>query len=464
MEGKRKPTLSELRVGIFVVAAGAVLAVAIFTIGNQVGLLEETFLAKTYLNNVSGLKPGDLVRLGGVDVGNIVEVRMSRAEDGLPQTQANARTQQEIQELTRRAGRLQTTLPTQGQLEQLESAYDDAVDQHGLDSRQASLALANLNGGRRRVRVYQDVVERMQRAQANLQNIVVYMQISSDYRGWIKGDSHISLGSIGLLGDKYIEVSLGRSDDPPQVVQERVRGALGSEEREVVVITGELQTGFQELVTGANDILANFETLSDKLVELIDTVQSGEGTIGRFITDDTLFRNLNSAVGSAKQTADEAAQLIRDVSKGEGTIPALIRDRQLYDRFVSAADRLQNVLNQIEQGQGTLGQLISDKGVYEKTDRTIANVERITKRMADGQGTLGKLSADDKLYTDLQESVDKVAALLADVEQGKGTLGRLAKDEQLYQNINELSSELVKLIYDFRQNPKRFLTIKFELF
>lgn len=464
MEGKRKPTLSELRVGIFVVAAGAVLAVAIFTIGNQVGLLEETFLAKTYLNNVSGLKPGDLVRLGGVDVGNIVEVRMSRAEDGLPQTQANARTQQEIQELTRRAGRLQTTLPTQGQLEQLESAYDAAVDQHGLDSRQANLALANLNGGRRRVRVHQDVVERMQRAQANLQNIVVYMQISSDYRGWIKGDSHISLGSIGLLGDKYIEVSLGRSDDPPEVVQERVKGALGSEEREVVVITGELQTGFQELVTGANDILANFETLSDKLVELIDTVQSGEGTIGRFITDDTLFRNLNSAVGSAKQTADEAAQLIRDVSKGEGTIPALIRDRQLYDRFVSAADRLQNVLNQIEQGQGTLGQLISDKGVYEKTDRTIANVERITKRMADGQGTLGKLSADDKLYTDLQESVDKVAALLADVEQGKGTLGRLAKDEQLYQNINELSSELVKLIYDFRQNPKRFLTIKFELF
>jgi len=34
----------------------------------------------------------------------------------------------------------------------------------------------------------------------------------------------------------------------------------------------------------------------------------------------------------------------------------------------------------------------------------------------------------------------------------------------LYSNVNQLSSESVKLIYDFRQNPKKYLTIKFELF
>jgi phospholipid/cholesterol/gamma-HCH transport system substrate-binding protein len=53
---------------------------------------------------------------------------------------------------------------------------------------------------------------------------------------------------------------------------------------------------------------------------------------------------------------------------------------------------------------------------------------------------------------------------MQDIEEGKGTLGRLAKDEQLYENLNEVSSEVVKLLYDFRQNPKKFLTIKFELF
>ena len=65
-------------------------------------------------------------------------------------------------------------------------------------------------------------------------------------------------------------------------------------------------------------------------------------------------------------------------------------------------------------------------------------------------------------FNELSNNIE--SALLKDVEAGKGTLGRLAKDEQLYNNINELSAEIVKLIYDFRQNPKKFLTIRFTIF
>src|SRR2546430_10842548 len=47
---------------------------------------------------------------------------------------------------------------------------------------------------------------------------------------------------------------------------------------------------------------------------------------------------------------------------------------------------------------------------------------------------------------------------------GEGTLGKLITDEQRHNNVNNLPSEGVKLIYDFRQNPKKYLTIKFQLF
>ena len=63
----------------------------------------------------------------------------------------------------------------------------------------------------------------------------------------------------------------------------------------------------------------------------------------------------------------------------------------------------------------------------------------------------------NKLSTEFTEIADKV-------NRGEGTAGKLITDDQLYSNVNQLSSETVKLIYDFRQNPRKYLTIKFELF
>ena len=69
MEERKRFSAAELRVGIFVIVAGVFLAVAIFMIGSTVGLFQETFYSRTYLNNVSSLKPGDIVN---IDITTIV--------------------------------------------------------------------------------------------------------------------------------------------------------------------------------------------------------------------------------------------------------------------------------------------------------------------------------------------------------------------------------------------------------
>ncbi len=465
MEEQKKLTLSELKVGIFVIVSALALAVAIFTIGSQVGLLEETFTAKTYLNNVSGLKPGDIVLLGGVEVGNVTDVSLS-ASDELPPTEENQRKLELIQRLTRRESESEQALETARQrLAEAQAAFDAAVQAKSADVENLRTSLRRQeNRVEDATNDLDDLRNRIVRARAGLQNIVLYLEVKEDYRDWIREDSNISLGSVGLLGDKYIEVSLGRSPNPPAVVKEPADGWLGKGTREVVLITGRTQSGFQELITGANDILANFETLSEKIQDIMVNFEQGKGSIGKFFNDPSFYNNLNDTVLGARDAVDNASRLLKDFSQGEGTIARLIQDREVYDRLNASIQRLESIASKIDAGEGTLGKAVTDPALFDRANAVMGDLREVTRRMEQGEGTLGKLSKDEKLYRDLTRSLDQLAAFMQDIDQGKGTLGRLAKDEQLYQNLNEVSSEVVKLIYDFRQNPKKFLTIKFELF
>ena len=468
MNPSNRPRLAELKVGIFVLVTCVVLAMAIFTIGSQVGLFEETFFAKTYLNNTSGLKPGDIVLLAGVEVGNVLDVSISEAGQ-LPSTQSNGNLLRIIDELRQESEQLQQqTSETEQNFQQTRQRYREGVEQFGSDSSQArtlqremTSAQDVLNSQRSRL---QDIQGNIHGTEDNLQNIVVQMQIRSQYREWIRQDSSISLGSIGLLGDKFIEISLGRNSEAPAVDQDLVDSWWGETSQEFEVITGTTQAGFQELIRGADDVLANLETLSDKLNDVLVNLSEGEGSVGRFVTDVSFYENLNQTIVRAGETVDEATHLINTLREGEGTIARLIQRNDVYDRVDRATIRLEQVLVRVEEGKGSFGRFVNDSSLYERSNQVVENIQRITGRIEAGEGTLGKLSADDQIYSDLRDSLDQFAGLISDVEQGKGTLGRLAKDEQLYQNLNQSLSEALKLLYDFRQNPKKFLTFKLELF
>jgi phospholipid/cholesterol/gamma-HCH transport system substrate-binding protein len=98
-------------------------------------------------------------------------------------------------------------------------------------------------------------------------------------------------------------------------------------------------------------------------------------------------------------------------------------------------------------------------------------IDSIVAGVNSGQGTLGKLVKDEAIYNDARTAIARfnttaarIDNVVAGAQRGEGTLGKLITDDQLYSNVNNLSSEGVKLMYDFRQNPKKYLTIKFQLF
>lgn len=275
-----------------------------------------------------------------------------------------------------------------------------------------------------------------------LRAVEIAMSVRSEYEKDIRSDSKARLGSVGLLGDKYIELS---------------RGLRGTPVGEGGTVEGTEQADIKRLVESSNDLLANLDVLSDKIKSITEKIDRGEGSVGKFINDPTLYNNVS-------HTVQVAADLMDQMKRGQGSIGKLLVDTELYDHFNAASEKLNRIADRLEAGQGSVGKLLKDETLYNNLNETVTKSKTIVSRIEKGEGTLGKLTADQELYNKMNQALDRLTALADKIDRGEGTVGRLMNDPQLYNNMNAASAEIVKLVYDFRKNPKRFLTIKVRVF
>ncbi|MBI4456518.1 MAG: hypothetical protein HY644_11545 [Acidobacteria bacterium] len=451
MERKKRFVWAQLKVGIFVITALVTAAVGILSIGT-VSVFAPKVNAKTYLAGVSGLKEGDVVLLQGVEVGNVGEVRITKDP---PPTDTNRQAIQAIDENTRKIEVLQTQLvERRNQLKEMRDEYGKLLAKDPKSARQLENQIERTQRlTEAELQELDNARDALENAKASLQNIEVTMVIEKKYEDRIKRDSHVTLGSAGLMGDKYVEISLGRTNIPPERDKD---GAM--------VIAGSRVTDFREIMTGVDDVIANFGVLSQRMENIMAKFDEGQGSIGKFINDPAFYNNLNDTILEAKHTANTASSLINNIQSGRGTVGRLVTDSKIYDTLEATTDRLESLVNRINSNQGSVGRFINDPTIHDKTSKVISGVDEITQRINKGEGTLGRLSKDEALYQNAQDTLQKLTALVDDIHQGKGTLGKLAKDQQVYNNLNEASSEIAKLLYDFRKNPKKYLTINFKIF
>lgn len=273
--------------------------------------------------------------------------------------------------------------------------------------------------------------------------VEVIMQIQKQFQPMICEDSVAVLGSIGLLGDKYIDISRGSANCKSLLPNGEVKGSSTAD--------------IKRIIQNSNDLVANLGDLVTKINQITQKIDEGKGTIGKFINDPALYNNVNT-------TVSEARTLLQEIKSGDGTIGRLISDPQLYDRLNGTLSRMENTVAMVEKGEGTLGKLLHDPAVYNRAESLLTRIDTVAGRIEKGEGLLGKLSKDDSLYIQFRDAANKFAALADKMNQGEGTLGKLFVDNSLYINLNHAASELVKLLYDFRQDPKKFLRIKIGLF
>lgn len=211
------------------------------------------------------------------------------------------------------------------------------------------------------------------------EKITAALGIDKSALSYLKKDSVSSILTMGLLGDKYVEMSPGSREAPS------------------------LQPG--DTISGSPRL-----EISEELKRVIEDVQTSKGSIARLLRDDTLYRDLSASVKDIKVFA---AML----KSSEGTISKVIKDPALYDRFVKASKSLDSFSEKLATSRGTVNKLVEDASLYENMNAAAIRLNAILEKIDRGEGSVGKLITDRQVADELRSTLKEINALTKDIKE-----------------------------------------------
>ena len=273
-------------------------------------------------------------------------------------------------------------------------------------------------------------------------SVRLVLRIDKKYQRQIRTDSTASLVTEGLLGDRYVTIK---------------RGITGT----VIPPNGELpgveEKAIQQVVERSVDLLENLSNLTGDVKEVVDQVQNGKGTLGKFMNDPSFYNKLND-------TAAKLNAMATSIQQGQGTAGKLISSDELYKKVDTTMDDVHDLTAAVREQKGSLGKLIYDPAAYDEIKNVAQKSDALLGDIREGKGTIGKLATDDTLYANVRDASANLRDATAKLNSNQGTAGKFFTDPQLYDNLTGLTGDMRLFINDFRQNPKKFLHIKLGLF
>jgi phospholipid/cholesterol/gamma-HCH transport system substrate-binding protein len=333
---------SQLKVGLTVLIASITLAILVFLMSNTGGLFTPKIVLRAYFDNASGLRHGAPVRLNGVDIGNVSDIRVvSDAKRKLTPVEVTMKISTKYHESLHKDSTAE--LSTAGVLG--ETYIDiDSSQAHGAEVRDgdelASHAVAD----------FEDVVRA---SQGTLQNLDALEKRVDRILAFVESGN----GSVGkLIYDPALYNRLDATVDQLQKLIGEVTQGNGT--------LGKLLSD-DALYNKANGTI-------DKLNVLIDDLNAGKGTAGKLLKDETIYNNANQTIANVKQLTD-------DIQAGKGSIGKLAKDQEFANRLQTTMDKLSAVADRLAAGEGTAGKLLQDPALYNNTNQMLIEARELVK-------------------------------------------------------------------------------------
>ncbi len=272
------------------------------------------------------------------------------------------------------------------------------------------------------------------------------VQASIYKRFQLYADATATIKSLGILGDKYVEV---RAGTPSQA-------ALRDGDTIVLVLPG---SDLDSLVENLSDILHDIKSVTgalrdtlggeagrDRLDTILNQIAKATSDISR-ITDatnrqiDTILANLNRFTGSLdKITAENRAGLKQTIANfaafSDDLKQITSRNRESLQRIIDSLDTFSEALAKDGPSiTGDLKQILAENkkslnnaitsldASFSKLDHTMTSIQSVSEKMDRGQGTVGRLLNDETTVDQLNSALTGLNKFLTDADRIKLDVG-----------------------------------------
>ena len=252
-----KKGIAGAKLGIFIFLGSVLLVIGIFMLGNKEALFKDTYTVKAYFHNIEGLRNGAPVRLSGIDVGAVKEIKI----------------------------------------------IGDTVS----------------------------VLE-------------VSMRLLTEIERFIRKDTYAEIQTEGLVGNKIVSLKMG--DSKAEQVEDG--GTILSRE----------PVSFADIIEETQGIMGYTKEMTKDLSEIINKVNTGDGTIGKLLNDNSLYYAAASLTESADRSLLSITSELNIVTQQFNKLGEAIES--VVTNVNNVVARLDTLLLGVSEGKGVIGSLLKE--------------------------------------------------------------------------------------------------------
>ena len=378
----------KLRVGIFVLVAVLAFLGTIYALGARARLFESRYTIYAEFSEVAGLAEGATVRLAGVQIGRVKEIKLSSEPGGKVRVAMSV-----AKQYANRIRKDSTArIATQGLL-------GDKIVEIGVGTLQAASVAEGESLPTRDPFEISDAVSQSAETIKSVTALAESLRTTAE-----------TLNQSGLIEDAAATVRTARA----------LTESLGRD---------------------ASTTLASARGVTERAGRLVDQIEKGRGWAHTLLYEEPeALRRLNQVIASTQTMLDR-------VDRGEGALGVLTsrESTEAAKRLVGLMDRLGRAAEKNSGEDGLLVALLFDpkyRSLLDEVRDAARNLRVVSDRVLGGRGMLGGLVKDEsddgglrRAIQDLQAALVNVKQITDKINEGEGTLGALIADPTVYERL-----------------------------